>query len=240
MTQSNEPCALDWVIANIFGFLIAIPLVLTFGTDHIRFGMNLFNSKNCQLVSHVTPELTTLTKRDYAVFALECERFPFDFISDGRTIRILFNREIIVTEIDIRWIEQPIDENGGPIKPLITTYFILPILLTFGLAVIASRNGGSTWGKSAFGLGYTPVDRKRLVKREALKWAPILTVYNVTTDRFFAIDNHTALELFLSPTNLAASVFTAIALTWYYLVPFFTKDRRQHCDRWSGCQIEPR
>ena len=228
--------SLDVFLVFLVVFTVTAPFVTAFGSGHFRFGSGAFDTKHCEPIAAI-PAKTHDLLGGMPGQVNYCRVRVFGVDNGLWAIKVLRNSRGDTILAETR--RMPVDDNGVQIWPGQPDVPLVPAVMVILSATALARAGGRTPGKALNGLrvvGLTgPADALR---REGIRWMPglVLSFLHGAADHYGTILGR---PLFMTPVlgtylNIGIIAF----LVWYYLVPFFTGDRRARWDRIVDTHVE--
>lgn len=222
-------------------------MMLALGTDHVRLGLSPINATLCQQGTGMSQELADFIGQDHVVSITYCKQKPFFFIDNGWIADITLSVEKRGNKTVTKGLNVPVNKRGIPVEYTTPDTLIALALIIVGGAWWASNHYGQTPGKMLLGIAITPTTRKTLLKREFIKWSPIVAL-SILLFGASVILNLLSLEgkeqiAFLQQAlenklYWAVAAIVGLAFLAFYLSPVFNRNRLSIWDRAAGTTIE--
>ncbi len=223
--------AVDLMLAGLIATLVMWPL-LRENTDRIRIAMPGFRLSVCQDGTFITPQMAEYLQRDRVLAVRYCRDRAW-WVENGYRAELLLERERKGNVTRSLTANVPVDSQGRPVAPVTPDPIIALFLLIAGGAFCLVRWGGATPGKRLLGLRVVLPGPGSALRRETVKFLPLAML--VTAGTLLP----PGLYMPPGPVGPALIWVTVLAfLFWYYLLPFFTGERRARWDRWAGSRVE--
>ena len=242
-------------------FIVATALfVVTFGGalgdahSRVRMGLQAFHFSSCHSGTAMSPEMAAFLGRD-TVHAISYCRDQVFFYPNGDKAKVTLSQ---VQEGNVTMsysVTVPIDDQGRPVSPSYPDVPLSLFLTIVGGAWWMSRWNGTTPGKDLMGLRVTPITKDAALRREVLRFLPLIGLYLIAVVRSYLppvlpmgnIEDLWTIHFDISPTIDFVAAFTPSTIAilvallaflgWYYLLPLFRGDGRARYDVWLGTKV---
>lgn len=228
----------DVVLVNAVVVVLMAPLVWSFGPEKFRLETVPITISRCREIDNLGGALGEMLAHPTLESLKICHQSALIF-SNGDTLFATYradgSRTRIIREIPVRYTD---DAHIETVAPTSVDSLLAPALLVvLGAAFLAFRDG-RTPGKALLGLRVTPVDPPAALRREGLKFMPVL-ILSLLSGLSLLTTVYTGWAPRVSPRfALGLGAALALFLLWYYLVAFFAGDRRALWDRAVGTRVE--
>ncbi|WP_432450493.1 RDD family protein [Aliiroseovarius marinus] len=238
--------AIDWIIVAFLAAILTLPSLLLRGTDNVRLGLTSISLHSCVPGTSMSKELANYLGQDRVVGVRYCQHKAFFFIDNGWTANVVLSEERTGNVTKRRGASVQIDAEGNPVEHNTPDVFIAFALIIAGSAWWASNHGGQTPGKRLLGIAISTISRPQLLRREFIKWSPIVTLVILSAAMALVFSMLSQSEspvmamfkLIDSTLYWFSGAVLGIALLWFYLSALFRKDRLAIWDRLSGTMIK--